>query len=112
MSASTMQSSDLNPAGRGWDSDFRSFEQTPPASVLRRIQDFVGTHSQSEYRSWTSSVPHLQREVGEVVRYDSVAGSYTAVLEYQLPLEARRIDAVFLLYDGGSDKPPVSCNLM
>lgn len=100
MSASTMQSSDLNPAGRGWDSDFRSFEQTPPASVLRRIQDFVGTHSQSEYRSWTSSVPHLQREVGEVVRYDGVAGSYTAVLEYQLPLEARRIDAVFLLYDG------------
>lgn len=100
MSTSTMQSSDVNTAGRGWDSDFKAFEQTPPASVVRRIQDFVGTHSPSEYRSWTSSVPHLQREVGEVVRYDGVAGSYTAVLEYQLPLEARRIDAVFLLHDG------------
>lgn len=63
-----------------------------PARVVQRIQDSVGTHSPSEYRSWTSTVPHLQREVGEVVRYDGTAGGYTVVLEYQLPLEARRID--------------------
>ncbi|MCE2467612.1 MAG: hypothetical protein J4G06_06270 [Caldilineaceae bacterium] len=42
-------------------------------------------------------MPHLQREVGEVVRYDGTAGGYTAALEYQLPLEAYRIDAVVLL---------------
>ena len=100
MSTTSLQPSDLNSAGRGWDSDFRAFEQTSPARVVHRIQDFVGTHSPSEYRSWTSTVPHLQREVGEVVRYDGAAGGYTAVLEYQLPLEARRIDAVFLLHDG------------
>ena len=92
--------STLNTTGRGWDSDFRSFEQASLARVVHHIQDFVGTHSPSEYRSWTSTVPHLQREVGEVVCYDGTAGSYTAVLEYQLPLEARRIDAVFLLHDG------------
>ncbi len=100
MSTTSLQSPDLNTAGRGWDSDFRAFEQASPTRVVHRIQDFVGTHSLSEYRSWTSTVPHLQREVGEVVRYDGAAGGYTAVLEYQLPLEARRIDAVFLLHDG------------
>lgn len=100
MSTTSTRPSDLHTTGRGWDSDFRAFEQASPTRVVHRIQDFVGTHSPSEYRSWTSTVPHLQREVGEVVRYDSAAGSYTAVLEYQLPLEARRIDAVFLLHDG------------
>ena len=100
MSNTSTQPADLNTAGRGWDSDFRSFEQAPPARVVHRLQDFVGAHSLAEYRSWTSTVPHLQREVGEVVRYDGTAGRYTAVLEYQLPLEARRIDAVFLLHDG------------
>ncbi len=100
MSITSSQPSALNTAGRGWDSDFRAFEQASPARVVHRIQDFVGIHSPSEYRSWTSTVPHLQREVGEVVRYDGAAGGYTAVLEYQLPLEARRIDAVFLLHDG------------
>ena len=100
MSTTSTRPSDLHTAGRGWDSDFRAFEQASPTRVVHRLQDFVGTHSPSEYRSWTSTVPHLQREVGEVVRYDSAAGSYTAVLEYQLPLEARRIDAVFLLHDG------------
>ena len=100
MSTTSTRPSDLHTTGRGWDSDFRAFEQAAPTRVVHRIQDFVGTHSPSEYRSWTSTVPHLQREVGEVVRYDNAAGSYTAVLEYQLPLEARRIDAVFLLHDG------------
>ena len=100
MSTTSTQPVDLNTAGRGWDSDFRSFEQAPPTRVVHRLQDFVGDHSSAEYRSWTSTVPHLQREVGEVVRYDGAAGRYTAVLEYQLPLEARRIDAVFLLHDG------------
>lgn len=32
-------------------------------------------------------MPHLQREVGEVVRYDGTAGGCMTVLEYQLPLE-------------------------
>lgn len=100
MATTSTQPADLNTAGRGWDSDFRSFEQTPPIRVVHRLQDFVGDHSAAEYRSWTSTVPHLQREVSEVVRYDGAAGRYTAVLEYQLPLEARRIDAVFLLHDG------------
>ena len=74
MSPTSLQPSGLNTAGRGWDSDFRAFEQALLARVVHRIRDFVGTHSLSEYRSWTSNVSHLQREVGEVARYDGAAG--------------------------------------
>ena len=44
-------------------------------------------------------MPKLQKEVTQVVEVDSIAGSYTAVLEYQLPMEFRRADAVFLMHD-------------
>lgn len=87
MSPTSLQPSHLNTAGRGWDLDFRAFEQALPARVVHHIRDFVGTRSPSEYRSWTPTVPHLQREVGEVVRYDGTAGACMAVLEYPLPLE-------------------------
>ncbi len=88
MSPTSLQPSGLNTAGRGWDSDFRTFAQALPAKVVHRIRDFVGTHSLSEYRLWTSTVLHSQREVGEVVRYDGTAGGYTVMLEYPLSLEA------------------------
>lgn len=81
MSSISLQPSYLIAAGRGWDSDFRAFEQALLARVVHRIRDFVGTHSLSEYRSWTSTVSHLQREVGEVARYDGTAGGYTAALD-------------------------------
>ncbi len=88
MSSISLQPSYLIAAGRGWDSDFRAFAQALPARVVHRIRDLVGTHSLSEYRLWTSTVLPLQREVGEVVRYDGTAGGYTVVLEYPLSLEA------------------------
>lgn len=86
MSPTSLQPSHLNAAGRGWDSDFRAFEQALPARVVHRIRDFVGTHSPSTYWLWPSTVPYLQRAVGEVVHYDGTASGYMAVLEYQLPL--------------------------
>lgn len=42
-------------------------------------------------------MPTLQREVGEVVAVDFSTSRFTAILEYELPMESRRIDALFLL---------------
>ena len=45
-------------------------------------------------------MPKLQQEIGEVVRVDTHFARCTAVLEYQLPMESRRADAVLLLREG------------
>ncbi len=86
-------------AGRGWDSNFVAFAATKPSAVLRKLNDFVTHASHQEISSWQASVPHLQREVDETIRIDAESGQYTAILEYRLPLEMRRVDALFLLHD-------------
>ena len=88
------------PAQCGWGSDFMTFHGAELVDVLRSVRAFVKETSPAEQDSWRSTVPHLQREVGEVIQADAHAGQYTAILEYQLPLEARRVDALFLLHDG------------
>ncbi len=83
----------------GWGSDFITFQRSKLSDVLECLIAFVNETSPSEKDSWRSTVPHLQKEVREIVQADSSSGSYTAILEYQLPLEARRVDALFLLHD-------------
>lgn len=41
----------------------------------------------------------MQREIGEVIEFDLGSSQFTAVLEYELPMESRRADAVLLLHD-------------
>ncbi len=87
-------------ATRGWDSDFVQFEKTPRSRILERLRLTYPESSREERRSWGDTVPQLQQEIGEVVRVDTHYARCTAVLEYQLPLESRRADAVLLLRDG------------
>lgn len=90
----------MSEAKRGWDSDFVQFEKTPRSRILERLQLTYPESSREERRSWGDTVPKLQQEVGEVVRIDTHYARCTAVLEYQLPMESRRADAVLLLRDG------------
>ena len=86
-------------AHRGWDSDFRKFESIDRSQILSSLTRNYPDASDSERASWKRNVPSLQNEVGEVVRVDTDAGAFTAILEYELPMESRRPDVVFLLND-------------
>lgn len=68
-----------------------------PKVIRLRLGRFVGDAGASQDRAWRDSIPLLQREAGEMVVEESVARDYEAILEYQLPLESRRADVVFLL---------------
>ncbi|MBU1671275.1 MAG: DUF2075 domain-containing protein [Actinobacteria bacterium] len=85
-----------NDARRGWDSGFPEFRDTPPRLVRVRLQDFVKDASGSQVRAWDESIPELQDEVREVLELDRYAREYWAVLEYELPMESRRIDVLLL----------------
>lgn len=91
------QDEPLDEAQRGWDSDFVRFATTPPSAIVAKLRRFVSDASQEQVRAWDDSVPRLQSEVDEVRALREESGRYTAILEYELPLESRRTDAIFLL---------------
>jgi hypothetical protein len=87
-------------ANYGWESDFPVFNKARPSEVREQLHAFVTDASAEQLRAWSDSIPPLQREVGEVLLRDVMAKQYSTVLEYELPLESRRTDAIFLV--GGS----------
>ena len=84
-------------AGHGWASSFPEFQSTPAFVIRGSLQDFLRDVSSEQVRAWDLSIPPLQREVSEVLLDDSFASDYTAILEYELPLEFRRPDVVLLM---------------
>jgi hypothetical protein len=84
-------------AGHGWASSFPEFRSTPAIKIRGSLQDFLREVSTEQIRAWDLSIPPLQREVSEVLLDDSLATEYTAILEYELPLESRRPDVLLLM---------------
>ena len=84
-------------AGYGWASSFPDFQSASAFRIRGSLQDFLRDVSSEQVRAWDLSIPPLQREVGEVLLDDSLATEYTAILEYELPLEFRRPDVVLLM---------------
>lgn len=81
----------------GWGSDFPEFSSTAPGEIRMRLQSFVRDASPEQVRAWGDSIPPLQREVKEVLVRDVLARQYSAILEYELPLDSRRPDVVLLV---------------
>jgi len=84
-------------ARRGWDSDFVRFAATPSNAIVAKLRAFLSGASVEQVRAWDDSIPRLQTEVTQVREVHEEAARYTAILEYELPLESRRADAIFLL---------------
>jgi hypothetical protein len=89
----------MSDAVRGWDSNFNVFSGESLQKILSSLLMAVPVPGESQARAWRESIPKLQTEVRELVQGDPSTAAYTAVLEYQLPLEFRRADAVFLMHD-------------
>ncbi len=81
----------------GWESDFPRFRRTEARVIRGRLEEFIRDASVEQVRAWQASIPQLQHEIGEVVDRDASAAGYTAILEYELPMEARRPDVVLLV---------------
>lgn len=84
-------------ASRGWDSDFPDFAGAPRDSIIASLQRLVVDASEEQIRAWKDSIPPLQSEAEEAISADRRAAGFGAVLEYVLPLDARRPDCIFLV---------------
>ena len=81
----------------GWQSSLRRFRDVPALYVTSSLKRFVHDASVQQIRAWEESIPKLQSEATELVERTMEADDYSAILEYQLPMEARRPDVVLLL---------------
>lgn len=84
----------------GWDSDFPQFYESKPRQIRDNLFRFVDDASHAQVRAWDDSIPQLQNEVGEILGQSSLAKKYEAILEYELPMESRRTDVIFLAGGG------------
>jgi hypothetical protein len=80
----------------GWASSFDRFRDTPSVEIRGSLADFLRSVSNEQVRAWDESIPPLQDEVSELIDRDAAASDYSAILEYELPLEFRRPDVIFL----------------
>lgn len=83
----------------GWSGKFPVFRATSPDQLLEALKGFVQEASSEQVVAWENSIPSLQQEVGRVLDSDPQSKEFSALLEYLMPMESRRSDAIFLLND-------------
>lgn len=86
----------MPPDSCGWASDFPTFHGTPPRVVRVSLERFVREAGHEQIAAWDETIPALQKEVGEAMAANPGAKTHVVILEYKLPLEERRPDAVML----------------
>jgi hypothetical protein len=87
-------------SGHGWSSDLEGFRDAPAPYIRQSLIEFLKSVSPEQLRAWDLSIPPLQIEVGELIGRDPAAARYSAILEYQLPMEHRRPDVILLMGGG------------
>jgi hypothetical protein len=80
----------------GWNSDFMTFRESAPQYVTDKLKSFLPDAGESQVRAWRDSIPPLQREIAELINAIPRAAHYDTILEYELPMESRRPDVIFL----------------
>ena len=84
-------------ARRGWASTAADFVAADTATVMESLEAFVPDASPQQRRAWRDSVAALRRALKDAAARDAAASGWGVVLEYELPMEARRVDAALLL---------------
>jgi hypothetical protein len=81
----------------GWESSFKDFRETPPKRIREALASYVAHASPEQIRAWDDAIPPLQNEVERTLIRDELAARYSAILEYELPMESRRPDVILLV---------------
>ena len=80
----------------GWSGTFRAFLETERTVLLEALRRFVPDAGPSQVGAWRDSINVLHACVQALLPGAPVAVGWGLILEYELPLEARRADAVLL----------------
>lgn len=81
----------------GWESTFNDFREAPPKCIREALSAYIAGASPEQVRAWDDAIPPLQRQVEHTLIRDELASRYSAILEYELPMESRRPDVILLV---------------
>jgi hypothetical protein len=84
-------------ARHGWAGTLAAFVETNPWHILAALQRFVPDAGESQVTAWRDSIRLLRACIPVLLAAQPGAASCWLVLEYEMPLEARRADAVLLI---------------
>ena len=80
----------------GYSSRLSEFARDDPLNILKALKNFVPDAGDSQIRAWRDSIKILQGACAELCS-SGVHSDCAVFLEYTIPLESRRIDALLLL---------------
>ena len=82
----------------GYCEKLSTFSESDAASVVVALRAFIQDAGESQVRAWQDSIRILKHTVSEmIVKQPNVVNDGSVLLEYMIPLESRRIDALLLL---------------
>jgi|TARA_Y100000294_G_scaffold152541_1_gene150902 hypothetical protein len=84
-------------AHHGWESSFPDFRDAETTTICFKLEKSVDEPGEAQLRAWKADVPKLKNEVGEILQRSSNAAKFSTILEYELPMESRRPDVIFLV---------------
>ena len=66
--------------------------------IIKELKDYVSDASDSQIRAWRDSIKILKNTVAELKQdCPEILSNGSIILEYTIPLESRRVDAILLL---------------
>lgn len=83
--------------GGGYAGTLDDFKAANPVKIVDQLAAFIENPSGEQERVWRESIPELQRIGRELTAKSGSLGLGAIILEYRLPLEARRPDVILLL---------------
>lgn len=82
----------------GYSSDLLTFSKETTQSIITNLHDFIPDAGESQITAWRDSINILNKTVDKLIDlYPAESEKNSIILEYTIPLESRRIDAVLLL---------------
>lgn len=85
-----------NLARHGWSGSGKDFLDSSPESICGQLESFLPDSSPEQHRAWLESVKLLKDIVAQWGSLEPKVRS-SLILEYELPMESRRPDAVIIV---------------
>ena len=84
----------------GYSSSFEKFVSDESSAIVKTLKSYVSDASDSQIKEWQDSIKVLKNTVHELKNTNSeICSNSSIILEYTIPLESRRVDAILLLGD-------------
>lgn len=84
----------------GYSSSFEQFVSDESSAIVKTLKSYVSDASDSQIKAWHDSIKVLKNTVHVLKNTKpEIYSNSSIILEYTIPLESRRVDAILLLGD-------------